>query len=234
MDRLEHWMYRHERWMYRDGHPNRLASALNRLWALAGSAGLGRGHIVTLEVRGRRSGRTISFPLIVANLADERYLVSMLGEQAQWVANVRAAGGHAVLRHGRTEAVRLVEVDPERRAPILRRHLEVAPAARSFTPVDRRAPLAAFARVAGRFPVFLVQPAGPVIGQAAAGRSPGSPRPDLGRPRAAIVPSGCVAGGGSSRASPSCSCCSSWPCSPCGPTSPAPVIRPWRCPRRRW
>ena len=156
--RLERWMYRTERWMYGSGHPNRLAWVLNRAWGIVGAMGFGRGRLVTLEVRGRRTGRLISYPLIVADRGGERYLVAMLGERAQWVANVRAAGGNAVLRHGRREAVHLDEVDPELRAPILRRHLEVAPAARSFVPVDRRAPLADFDAIAARFPVFRIVP----------------------------------------------------------------------------
>ncbi len=145
--------------MYRDGHPNRLAKALNLMWACVGRAGLWRNRLVTLEVRGRRSGRAISFPLIVADLHGDRYLVSMLGERASWVANVRAAGGEAVLRHGRTEQVRLLELEPALRAPVVRRHLEVAPAARSFVSVDRHAPLSEFEKVAASIPVFRIQTA---------------------------------------------------------------------------
>ena len=159
MNAAESLMERSERWMYRDGRPNRVAALLNRCWALAGSAGLWPNHLVTLEVRGRRSGRVISFPLIVADFQGERYLVSMLGADALWVANVRAAGGLAVLHHGRRETVRLEEVDPADRAPILRRHLEVAPAARSFTPIDRRAPLTAFDQIAAQYPVFRIRSA---------------------------------------------------------------------------
>jgi hypothetical protein len=51
---------------------------------------------VTLEVTGRRSGCTISLPLIMARLNGERYLVSMLGTEAGWVRNVQAADGKAV------------------------------------------------------------------------------------------------------------------------------------------
>jgi deazaflavin-dependent oxidoreductase (nitroreductase family) len=156
MNAAESLMDRSERWMYPNGRPNRVAALLNRCWALVGSAGLWPNRLVTLEVRGRRSGRLISFPLIVADFQGERYLVSMLGADALWVANVRAAGGLAVLHHGRRETVQLEEVDPTDRAPILRRHLEVAPAARSFTPIDRRAPLAAFDQVAAHYPVFRI------------------------------------------------------------------------------
>jgi deazaflavin-dependent oxidoreductase (nitroreductase family) len=79
-------------------------------------------HVVTLEVRGRRTGRLLSFPVVVADYDGERYLVAMLGENANWVRNVRAAKGQAVLRHGRREAVRLEEVNASARAPILQRY----------------------------------------------------------------------------------------------------------------
>ena len=92
---------------------------------------------MTLEVRGRRTGRLISFPVVVAEYQDGRYLVSMLGNDANWVHNVRAAGGRAMLR----------------------RYLEVAPGARPHLPVDRHAPLAEFERIAGQFPVFQIIPA---------------------------------------------------------------------------
>jgi hypothetical protein len=53
-----------------------------------------------------------------ADCQGEPYLVAMLGQDANWVHNVRAAGGSVVLRHGRREVVRLGEVDPSDRAPI--------------------------------------------------------------------------------------------------------------------
>ncbi len=163
MHALERAMTRNERWMYRGGRPNRVATVLNRLWAKVGATRLGRDRLVTLEVKGRRSGRTISFPLIVADVDGERFLVAMLGEGASWVANVRAANGLAVLRHGRRETVRLEEVEPECRARILRRHLQVAPAARSFVPVDYRAPVAEFEPIAAQFPVFRVTAGRPEV-----------------------------------------------------------------------
>jgi hypothetical protein len=142
--------------MYRGQRPHRLAAAMNRCWAIVGQVGLWPNRLVTLEARGRRTGRIITFPLVVADYQGARYLVAMLGEGTRWVANVRAAGGHVVLRHGKREPVHLVEVDPSRRAPILRRYLQVAPGARPHIPVDRRAPLAEFERIAADYPVFVV------------------------------------------------------------------------------
>jgi deazaflavin-dependent oxidoreductase (nitroreductase family) len=142
--------------MYLRGRPNRLARLLNRGWAIAHAAGLWPSRLVTLEVAGRRTGRAISFPLVMADYEGERYLVSMLGENSNWVRNVRAARGRAVLRHGRRQAVRLVEVDPDARAPILRRYLSLAPGPRAFIPVDPRAPVEEFEEIAPRIPVFRV------------------------------------------------------------------------------
>jgi deazaflavin-dependent oxidoreductase (nitroreductase family) len=148
------------RWMYRTGRPGTLARVMNRISAIQFSAGmLSPARAMTLEVRGRRTGRLISFPVVVAEYQGGRYLVSMLGNDTSWVHNVRAAGGRAVLRRRRREQVRLVEEEPGDRAPILRRYLEVAPGARPHLPVDRHSPLAEFERIAGQFPVFQIIPA---------------------------------------------------------------------------
>ncbi len=147
------------RWMYQGGRPNRLARVLNRLDArLFRDSRLARDTWVTLEVPGRRTGRSITVPLVVADYHDDRYVVSMLGEDANWVRNVRAAGGRAVLHHGGAEEVYMDEVDPGDRAPILRRYLAVAPGARAHLPVDRRAPLEEFERIAAQYPVFRITP----------------------------------------------------------------------------
>jgi deazaflavin-dependent oxidoreductase (nitroreductase family) len=149
--------YQVGRWLYRGGRPNGLARIANRLSALQFSAGvLSPKRAATLEITGRRSGHRIAFPVVVTEYAGERYLVSMLGNDANWVRNVRATGGRAVLRRRGHEAVRLEEVDPADRAPILRRYLAVAPGARPHIPVDRHAELAEFERIADQFPVFRI------------------------------------------------------------------------------
>ncbi|MET7467959.1 nitroreductase/quinone reductase family protein [Micromonospora sp. NPDC005223] len=143
-------------WMYRGRRPNRLARMMNALSAWQYGAGLAPRNWMTMEVPGRRTGRTISVPIVVADHDGERYVVSMLGERANWVANVRAADGRAVLRRRGRESVRLVDVPVAQRPPILRRHLALAPGARPHAPVDRHAPLADFTRVAAGIPVFRI------------------------------------------------------------------------------
>ncbi len=145
-----------KRWFYRDGRPNGLARILDRGTAALYALGVAPNYLVTLEVRGRRSGRTIALPLVMVVAGGERYLVSMLGEGANWVRNVRAAGGDATLRHGRREEVRLEELAVDRRAPVLGTYLKRAPNARAHLPISMDAPPAEFERVASRFPVFRV------------------------------------------------------------------------------
>jgi deazaflavin-dependent oxidoreductase (nitroreductase family) len=118
------------------------------------SLGIASDDYVTLEVTGRKSGRTVSFPLVMVVISGERYLVSMLGENAQWVRNVRAAGGRAVLRSGGREEVQLEEVSADQRAPILKAYLQIATGARPHVPVDKDAPLIEFEKIAASFPVF--------------------------------------------------------------------------------
>ena len=145
-----------KKWLYRGGRPNRVAAIINRCWAAVHALGVAPNYLVALEVRGRRSGRLISLPMVIAVVDGERYLVSMLGADVNWVRNVKAAGGKVTLRHGRREEVRLEEVAADRRAPVLKAYLVRAPGARGHLPVHKDAPLSEFEKVAAQFPVFRV------------------------------------------------------------------------------
>jgi deazaflavin-dependent oxidoreductase (nitroreductase family) len=149
-------LHEFKRWMYRGQRPNWIARVMNRASAVVGSSGITSSYMVTLEVAGRKSGRTISLPVVIAIVDGERYLVSMLGEDVHWVRNARAAGGRAVLRSGGREEIQLKEVPTDQRAPILKAYLQRAPGARPHVPVNKDAPLAEFEKVAGAFPVFSV------------------------------------------------------------------------------
>jgi F420H(2)-dependent quinone reductase len=145
------------RWMYHGQRPNWIARMLNRVDAAVGSLGIASDYgLVTLDVIGRTSGQTISLPVALVVVEGQRYVVSMLGENVHWVHNVRAAGGHAVIRSGRREQVRLEEAPVELRAPILKAYLQQAPGARAHIPVDKDAPLSDFERIAPAYPVFRV------------------------------------------------------------------------------
>ncbi len=146
------------KWFYKGGRPNRVATLMNRCSAAVHALGIAPNYLVTLDVRGRRSGRLISLPLVMAVVEGERYLVSMLGEDVDWVRNVRAERGNVALRHGRREEVRLEEVPADQRAPVLRAYLKRAPGARPHLPIPKDAPLSQFEKISSQFPVFRVVP----------------------------------------------------------------------------
>ena len=144
--------------MYAGGHGNATAKRFARLWNRALHLGLLPPRWVSLEVVGRRSGQVTRFPIGMADVGGQWYLVSMLGE-CNWVRNVRAAGGRATLRRRTARPVWLVEVPAAERAPILKRFVEKAPGGRPHIPVDRHEPVEAFEAIAADHPVFRVLPA---------------------------------------------------------------------------
>lgn len=162
MTLLRRGRYAYLRWLYRGGRLNRWGRIryVPAMRLLVATGLLDRA--VMLEVPGRTSGRTIGYPLVLADYQGEQYLVSMLGRGSGWVRNVQANNGYAVLKQRSRQPVRLLEVppDPEVCAPILKAYLAQAPGARPHFPVDHRAPVAQFRFLVGTYPVFRVVPAG--------------------------------------------------------------------------
>jgi len=153
------WLLLPNRVFYRAGRPTRLGRLANRGGAIYSGLGLPPSWWVTVETRGRVTGRTVSTTLVVGSHAGDVYLVAMLGESSGWVRNARADGGRAVIHHGRRRAVHLEEVPVAARARILRPYLRRARGARPHFPIPPGAPLADFERIAADYPVFRVTPA---------------------------------------------------------------------------
>jgi hypothetical protein len=149
---------RFRQWLYAGKRPNWIARIANRTAAAIASSGLGANVLVTLEVAGRKSGKTVTLPLVMAVIGGQRYLVSMLGDDVQWVLNVRAAGGKAAIREGALEQVQLDEIPVAQRAPVLKEYLKRAPGARPHMPVTIDSPIEDFEKIAAGYPVFRVTP----------------------------------------------------------------------------
>jgi len=94
-------------------------------------------------------------PVNLLSFEGDSYLVSARGE-GQWVRNVRAADGRAVLVRAHREAVHLDPVDTGERGAILRRYLACAPGARSHIDIAPTAPVEEFDRLAQNYPIFRV------------------------------------------------------------------------------
>ena len=147
------------RFYYRNWRPTRLGKISNRAWARVTRLGLTPKILLTLQVKSQSSGRLCSTVLVVANHQGKRYLVSMLGEGSEWVRDVRAAGGEAFLKRGRSRPVKLVEIPPNERAAILKTWRRVATSGRRHLPVSQDAPVSAFEAIAAHYPVFRIDPA---------------------------------------------------------------------------
>lgn len=95
---------------------NRLVQDLTR-------AGISLRGSRVLEVRGRKSGHPRRTPVNLLEFEGAQYLVAPRGN-AEWVRNVRAAGGQLTLVLGRHRDVRVaVEVADADKTPVLREYL---------------------------------------------------------------------------------------------------------------
>jgi len=79
------------RLFYRNWRPTCLGLWVNRLMSWWSGHGLPPKFQAVLEVEGRKSGRTRSNPVVVVTVDNQRFLVSMLGPESEWVKNVEAA-----------------------------------------------------------------------------------------------------------------------------------------------
>ena len=96
--------------------------------------------------------------MVIATVEDREYLVSMLGPGSDWVKNVEAAYGDAVIRQGRRGRVHLVLVPREERAPILREYVRIASSGRKHFPFSPGASLSDFEAIGERYPVYRIDP----------------------------------------------------------------------------
>jgi F420H(2)-dependent quinone reductase len=146
------------RLFYRNWRPTHVGRWVNRLWCWWSGLGLPPRFQAALEVRGRASGHRRSNPVVITSVNGKRYLVSMLGPESDWVKNVEAAHGDAVIHQGRRSHVRLVSVPPEQRAPILQEYVRIASSGRHHFPLPVGAPLSDFEAMAARYPVYRIDP----------------------------------------------------------------------------
>ena len=138
---------------------------LNWLGVLLTSLGLAPRDAVTLQVRGRTSGKARRIPILRTRYQGSDYLVALAGE-SQWVRNVRAAHGHAVIRRRRTSQVRLQELAPADRGDIIAAYLHAgaersgakanADQARYYFGLEPEATPTDIAAIVDYYPVFRI------------------------------------------------------------------------------
>ncbi len=127
----------------------------NRLVTVLLRAGLWPRPTYLLAVRGRRSGRLRTTPVILVEQGAARWLVAPYGE-VEWVRNARAAGRVTLSRGRRSEEVGIIEANSDESAPILKEYLRHVPLTRPFFNVAPDSPVEAFQAEAHLHPVFRV------------------------------------------------------------------------------
>ena len=142
---------------YRNRRPTWVGHSVSQFFCWWARLGLPPRSWVALRVRDRVSGRMRQDAVVIPTLAGERYVVSMFGTISDWVHNLEAANGDAVICHGISVRVRLVKVAPEDRAPILQEYVRVASSGRKHFPLAIGAPLSEFAAIASRYPVYRIE-----------------------------------------------------------------------------
>ncbi len=132
--------------------PSAIERIFGRLLVAVIWIGLVRGHFYVLEVRGRKSGRTISLPVDPIEIGGRRYLVCARGN-SNWVRNARAAGEVALVRALRRRHFALRELPPSQRPPVLKAYSTISPprsSASSRCQGDRRRRPSSLSRSATR------------------------------------------------------------------------------------
>jgi hypothetical protein len=145
------------RLFYRKRRPTWLGHWVSQFFCWWARVGLPPRSWVALGVRDRVSGRMRTDAVVVPTVAGQRYIVSMFGTISDWVHNIEAAHGDAVIFHGGSVRCRLVPLPPPERAPILREYVRIASSGRKHFPLPGAAPLADFAAIAAQYPVYRIE-----------------------------------------------------------------------------
>ncbi len=134
--------------------PTPIERLFNRAFGLLLRVGIGLGHNYLLEVRGRKSGRTYRTPVDVLEYGGRRYLVCGRG-LSQWVRNAQAARRVALVKGGRRMEFTIRAVPDADKAPILKAFVDrFKLTVQRYFPVAAGSPIADFAAIALRYPVF--------------------------------------------------------------------------------
>ena len=134
--------------------PSLGARTINRFYGWLTSVGLGPSYSYLLQVTGRKTGQTRSVPVNVLRYKSKLFLVATRGH-TQWSRNA-VTDGRVFLKKGRVRLEFSLRVVPDGEKPeILKDYLtRFNWMVRRFFPVRADSALAAFAPIAGRYPVF--------------------------------------------------------------------------------
>jgi len=137
--------------------PSRFEGYFNKFVAVLPKLGINAWGARTLAVRGRKSGDWRTVPVNLLTRDGERYLVAPRG-QAQWVRNIRVAGGGELRLGRKAEVFTVTELPDEEKLPVLRLYLERWgwEVGRFFEGVTKNSSDEQLVEIAPGFPVFRI------------------------------------------------------------------------------
>lgn len=137
--------------------PTRFDAIFNKSIAVLVKHGISIWGARVLAVQGRKSGEWRTTPVNLLTRDGERYLVAPRG-QAQWVRNIRAAGGGELRLGRKSERFTITELPDAEKVPVLRLYLERWgwEVGRFFEGVTKNSGDEQLAEIAPGFPVFRI------------------------------------------------------------------------------
>jgi deazaflavin-dependent oxidoreductase (nitroreductase family) len=141
--------------------PTPLERAFNRVFGVFVGLGLVPRGYYLLQVKGRKTGRVYSNPVSLVELRGARFLVAPRG-RTQWVRNVEASNEVVFTRGSSAQRCRLRPLADADKPPVLHAYVEkYGSVVQRYFPVPAGSPPAAFAEIAGRYPVFEISAVDP-------------------------------------------------------------------------
>lgn len=136
--------------------PTGMTKRLNSFFGWLGGMGIGPKKMVQLTTRGRKTGQPRTVAVNILEYDGKRYLVAPRGN-TQWVRNAIAANGEVVIKHGKAEEVRLVEVPVAERGPIIQKYVQETAVVRGEFGLEADATVEQAQAIADRHPTFLIE-----------------------------------------------------------------------------
>ncbi len=135
--------------------PSGFTKKMNSFMGWLGGLGIGPKKMVQLTVTGRKSGQPRTVAVNIVEHDGKRYLVAPRGN-TEWARNAIVAGGEAVIKRGKPEDVRLVDVPVAERAPIIQKYVKETAIVRGEFGLKEDSPLDEVQKVADRHPTFRI------------------------------------------------------------------------------
>ncbi|MBV8154370.1 MAG: hypothetical protein JOY98_08115 [Candidatus Eremiobacteraeota bacterium] len=145
------------RLFYRNRRPTRFGHLNSQIFCWGARLGLLPGLIVALEVRHREGGKPRQDAVVISSVAGDDFIVSMFGSISDWVHDLEASRGKAVIyRSARAHRVRLELVSVAERAPIIREFNRIASSGRKHLPLGIDPTLEECAALAPYHPAYRI------------------------------------------------------------------------------